>query len=66
MTPSAAAGRLADGKKVVGMLRDLFYSTRQNLYEIFKIGMTGQSLDIEGFLKIVAETSEGLVPEYDA
>jgi len=66
MTPNRAAALKDDGKKVVGMLRDLFYSTRQNLYEIFKIGMSGQSLDLEGFTKIVSQCSEDLVPEYDA
>jgi len=48
------------------MLRDLFYSTRQNLYELFKIGMTGASLDLEGFLKIVGDSSENMVPESDS
>ena len=39
--------------KLRGLIRDIFYTSRQNMYEIFKIGMTGSSLDEEGFAHIV-------------
>ena len=40
--------------KLRGLIRDIFYTSKQNLYEIFKIGMTGTCLDDEGFSHIVA------------
>lgn len=43
--------------RLKGIIRDIFYTSKQNLYEIFKIGMTGQSLDAEGFTEIVNQIS---------
>ena len=44
------------------MLKDMIYSTKQNLYELFKSGMAGNALDLEGFSKIIGEVSGGCVP----
>ena len=49
--------------KLRGLIRDIFYTSRQNLYEIFKIGMTGSSLDEEGFAHIVAEVGRDCISE---
>ena len=48
-----------------GLIRDIFYTSRQNLYEIFKIGMTGTSLDEEGFIHIVAEIGRDSISEQE-
>lgn len=47
-------------KKIIAALRDLFYSTHKNIYELFKVGcVTGKKLDIGGFTKIVNDCSAG-------
>lgn len=47
--------------KLRGLLRDIFYTSKTNLYEIFKLGMTGNSLDCDGFVRIVNEMSRGAI-----
>ena len=47
------------------MLKDIIYSTKQNLYELFKNGMTGNSLDLEGFSRIISDISGDCVPTAD-
>ena len=42
----------ASAAKLKGIVRDIFYTSKQNLYEIFKIG-AGNTLDIEGFTRII-------------
>ena len=42
----------ASAAKLTGIVRDIFYTSKQNLYEIFKIG-AGNTLDIEGFTRII-------------
>ena len=49
--------------RLKGLIRDIFYTSRQNLYEIFKIGMTGQSLDAEGFYTIISEVGRDCISE---
>lgn len=49
--------------KLRGLLRDIFYTSKTNLYEIFKLGMTGNSLDCEGFVRIVNEMSHGAISD---
>ena len=49
--------------KLRGIIRDIFYTSRQNLYEVFKLGMTGKSLDAEGFALIVNEISKNGLSE---
>jgi len=46
-----------------GLIRDIFYTSRQNLYEIFKIGMTGNSMDSEGFWTIVSEVGRDCISQ---
>ena len=48
----------ASALKLCGLIRDIFYTSKQNLYEIFKMGMTGNSLDHEGFTLIIDEMSQ--------
>ena len=45
--------------KLRGLVRDIFYTSKQNLYEIFKLGMTGNSLDLDGFNTILQELANG-------
>jgi hypothetical protein len=54
-----------EAEKITAMLKDMIYSTKQNLYELFKVGMTGNSLDLEGLSRIVSEVSGGCVPDSD-
>ena len=42
-------------KKLRGRLRDIIYTSQQNLYEVFKLGMTGQTLDLDGLRKITTD-----------
>lgn len=55
-----------EAAKLRGLLRDIFYTSKTNIYEIFKIGMTGNSCDIEGFQRIVSEMSRGAISEMEA
>ena len=55
----------SEAEKITAMLKDMIYSTKQNLYELFKVGMTGNSLDCEGLSRIVSEVSGGCVPDSD-
>lgn len=50
-----------DLQKAVAKIRDLFYATKENLYELFKVGQTGTSLDYEGFHRVVSYASNGNV-----
>ena len=58
-------GNKAEADKITAMFKDMIYSTKQNLYEIFKAGMTGNALDCEGLSRIIGEVSGGCVPEQD-
>jgi len=53
-----------DAGKLMQHLRDLFYSTRKNLYEIFKLSKTGNTIDFEGFRKLIKQISHGLVDDH--
>ncbi len=46
--------------KVRAIIRDVIYTSKENLYDLFKIGMTGNALDLEGLLRIVSELNCGL------
>ena len=46
--------------KIRGIIRDVIYTSKQNLYDLFKVGMTGNSLDLEGLQRIVSELNCGL------
>jgi curved DNA-binding protein CbpA len=53
----------SNGKKIVFMLRDLFYSTRKNLFELFRQGDSSRKkLDFAAFTAIVDFSSKGTVP----
>ena len=58
-------GNKAESEKITAMLKDMIYSTKQNLYELFKTGMSGNALDLDGLTRIIAEVSGGCVPEAD-
>ena len=49
------------GQKSLAKLKDLFYATKENLYELFKVGMTGNGLDYEGFYRVVQSAAGGSV-----
>ena len=51
---NGASPSKGNGKKVIFMLRDLFYSTRKNLYELFRQGDSSRkTLDLAAFTAIV-------------
>ena len=50
-------------KKLIGVIRDIFYSSKQNLYEIFKLGMAGSQMDAEGFQRIMGAYGGGQLDE---
>lgn len=56
-------GKQTEVQKIIGKIRDLFYATKENLYEIFKVGMTGVGLDYEGFYRVVKQVSSGQVDD---
>ena len=43
------ATKKQSAEKITGFLRDIVYSSKQNLYELFRVGMAGNALDLEGF-----------------
>ena len=43
------ASNKVSAERITALLRDMVYSSRQNLYELFRIGMTGNGLDLDGF-----------------
>ena len=43
------ASKKQSAEKITGFLRDIVYSSKQNLYELFRVGMAGNALDLEGF-----------------
>ena len=59
------SGGKAEAERITAMFKDMIYSTKQNLYELFKTGMTGNSCDLEGFEAIINEVSGGCVPQCD-
>ena len=62
---TCANSNATEAEKITAMLKDMIYSTKQNLYELFKVGMTGNSLDLEGLSRLVNEVSGGCVPDRD-
>jgi Ca2+-binding EF-hand superfamily protein len=56
-----------NAKKVIHMLRDLLYSTRKNLYELFRTGdASRKTLDLSAFKGIIDFASKGNVAAGDA
>jgi len=55
----------ADMKKLLGIMRDMIYTTNTSLYELFKEGATGGALDLEGFIKVFETASEGSLTRDD-
>ena len=47
----------AQAARLRGIIRDIFYTSKQNLYEIFKVGMTGKGCDSEGFERIITSVA---------
>lgn len=47
------------------MIKDLFYSTRKGIYDIFNEAKLGNSVDLEGLKTVVMTYSHGHVNEGD-
>jgi hypothetical protein len=47
------------------MIKDLFYSTRKTIYEIYNEAKLGQMVDYEGFRRVVCEYSNNQIGEAD-
>ena len=43
--------------KLRGVIRDVIYTSKQNMYELYRTHMTGKTLDCEGFQRLVADVS---------
>lgn len=65
MTPRAASAKVSDAQRTCETLRDVFYTSGQTLYDLYKLGMNGKTLDLEGFTKICEEIGAGLLPAAD-
>jgi len=54
----------SNAKKIVHMLRDLLYSTRKNLYELFRTGdASRKTLDLNAFKGLIDFGGKGRVSE---
>ena len=58
-------GDQVDLKKLLGVMRDMIYTSNTSLYELFKEGATGGALDLEGFSKVFEVASEGSLTKAD-
>jgi hypothetical protein len=58
-SPTAGAG------KVIQLLQDVFYATRRNLYELYRVGTKGNTLDFDGYKAIIADCSRCYVTASD-
>ena len=47
------------------MIKDLFYSTRKSIYDVYNEARLGNSIDYEGLKKVITEYSNGKVNESD-
>ena len=74
ITPSDFSGMTRFGTKdptqlkaraatLKGVIRDVIYTSKQNLYDLFKSHMTGKALDSEGFMRLVGEVSNNSLGE---
>lgn len=54
-----------DTGKLISMLQDVFFATRKNLYELYRVGTSGQTLDFAGFKVIIADCSRCYVSDSD-
>jgi hypothetical protein len=52
-----------DAQQVVALIKDLFYSTRKSIYEIFNEAKLGSTVDFDGFNKVVQTYSNSNVNE---
>lgn len=50
---------------VVDIIKELFYSTGRTPYQIFRAASSGDRLDVEVFVKMVSEYSNGVLAEAD-
>jgi len=48
-------------QKTINTIRDIFYTCQRTLFDLFKLGMSGQTVDRDGFQRIVLEASGGVV-----
>lgn len=65
VTPRANIKIVSDAQRTCETLRDVFYTSGKTLYDLFKIGMSGKTIDKEGFTKICEEVGAGLIPASD-
>jgi len=47
------------------LLRDIFYTSQRNLYDLFKIGICGHQVDSAGFRRIIDEVGGSGISESD-
>ena len=47
------------------MIKDLFYSTKMSIYEIYTEAKLGQMIDYEGFRRVVLKYSDNQINEAD-
>ena len=45
------------------MIKDLFYSTRKTLFELYNLAKLGDGVDVEGLIKVINMYSNGKVSE---
>lgn len=65
---SSAQAPKADLQKPINTIRDIFYTSKRTLFNLFRagVGMNGQQMELDGFLRLVHEVSEGGFPTEDA
>jgi hypothetical protein len=64
LTPRVA-NKKEQGAKICNLLRDVFYTSAKTLFELFRLGMSGNYLDQDGLHRIVDETSGGKISADD-
>ena len=57
-------GRISsEDQKTINTIRDIFYTTERNLIDLFKLGISGNTVDLSGFQRIVEEASGGAISQ---
>jgi hypothetical protein len=65
ISPKKGRSSNSSAGKVIGMLQDVFYATKRNLYELFRVGTQGKTLDFDGFKSIIADCSRCYLSDSD-
>jgi len=61
--PSIQQGAQPNIQEVIEKIKDLFYATRQSMYELYDQGRRGQAMDLDGFKGLVAKYAGGNINE---